>query len=133
MLPLSLGRAASSAAWRRCEKLAAAARAAMPPVSLRRAERRERVSFMGASLHRQWGQAQQIFCGGQHSAGSPWYGGGREGERWGNGGRTEVERRGNGQYPEDATLKCIFLTTCLPLFLAQMTSPLNSPLAPRTE
>src|ERR1017187_630674 len=81
MLPLSLGRAASSAAWRRCEKLAAAARAAVPPVSLRRAERRERVSFMGASLNRERRQGQQIFCGAQRGRGLLWYGGGREGER----------------------------------------------------
>src|ERR1017187_3206343 len=33
------------------------------------------------------------------------------------------EGRGNGQYPEDATLKCIFLTTCLPWFFAQMRIP----------
>src|ERR1039458_7634457 len=90
MLPLSLGRVASSAAWRRCEKLAAAARAAVPPVSLRRAERRERVSFMGASLNRERRQGQQIFCGAQRGRGLLWYGGGREGER-----------RGNGQYPEE--------------------------------
>src|ERR1035441_6576038 len=45
----------------------------------------------------------------------------REGR--GNGGGREGERRGNGQYPEDATLKCIFLTTCLPWFFAQMRIP----------
>src|ERR1022692_670283 len=32
------------------------------------------------------------------------YGGGMEGLRW-----------GDGHYPEDATLKCLFLTTCLTL------------------
>src|ERR1017187_7333387 len=38
----------------------------------------------------------------------------------GKGGGWEVERRGNGQYPEDGTPKCSFLTTCLSLILAQM-------------
>ena len=32
----------------------------------------------------------------------------------------EGARRGHGQYPEDATPKCIFLTTCLLGFFAQM-------------
>ena len=39
------------------------------------------------------------------------------------GGGTEGIRRGHGQYPEDATPKCSFLTTCPPCFFSQMRKP----------
>src|SRR6266496_3062807 len=48
---LSLEPTASSAACRRRDKLAAAAKATVPPVTLRRADRRDKVFFMAASLH----------------------------------------------------------------------------------
>src|ERR1035437_7467084 len=60
MLPLSLGRSASSVARRRCERLAAVARAAVPPVILRSAERRERVSFV-RNILRPKGRGGQAF------------------------------------------------------------------------